>query len=243
MAGKQVSQIRQCFFQTVFRLLGYVAKCDGHISSAEIRRTGIFMEKLGLTPQCKLEAKELFHKGAAADFDFRETLHNFRRLADKNPEIVQILLVYLISMATTDGPLLKEEMKVIQHVATELGYSSLLFDHLLKMIAAQDAFAKRDEQKEDTNRGHSPPGKDGREDKPRLDPQLAAALSVLGLTEYASDQEILRSYRRLVNQFHPDKLLDKGLPPELLAAATERFRAIRDAYEYLRKNRFRSGAA
>lgn len=64
------------------------------------------------------------------------------KTARRNPEIVEILLVYLLSMATTDGPLQAEEMRVVQQVAGELGFSSLVFEHLLKMVAAQDSFSR-----------------------------------------------------------------------------------------------------
>lgn len=231
VAEKQVSQIRQCFFQTVFRLLGYIAGCDGGINRKEIHRTNTFMEKLQLTPECKDEARELFEVGAKPGFDFHETLNEFKKTARRNPEIVEILLVYLLSMATTDGPLQAEEMRVVQQVAGELGFSSLVFEHLLKMVAAQDSFSRN---KKSHAHGQEEPG---------FDESFAAALAVLGVARSASENDITTAYRKLVNQYHPDKLVDKGFPPELIEAATERFRAIRAAYEYLRRNRFRSGAA
>lgn len=249
VSGKQVSQIRQCFFQTVFRLLGYIARCDGGVNGKEIRRTNTFMEKLQLTPECRSEARELFDVGAKPGFDFHETLDEFKNTATRNPEIVEILLVYLLSMATTDGPLQREEMRVVQQVATELGFSSLVFNHLLNMVAAQDSFHRpggegrenRGAQQEHRARGNGQAEYSNKSHT--IDPDLAAALAVLGMAESASETEITQAYRKLVNQYHPDKLIDKGFPPELMEAATDRFRTIRTAYEYIRKNRFRSGAA
>lgn len=232
MAEKQVSQIRQCFFQTVFRLLGYIARSDGGVNGKEIRRTNTFMEKLQLTPECRTEARELFEVGTKPGFDYHETLDEFKNTARRNPEIVEILLVYLISMATTDGPLQKEEMRVVREVATELGFSSLVFNHLLNMVAAQDTFSSAGEQR-----------KEQKKDQPYVDQDLVAAFAVLGVTHGASDGEITKAYRKLMNQYHPDKLIDKGFPPEMLEAANERFRSIRSAYEYVKKNHFRSGAA
>ena len=231
MAEKQVSQIRQCFFQTVFRLLGYIARCDGGVNGKEIRRTNTFMEKLQLTPECRTEARELFEVGAKPGFDFHETLDEFKNTAQRNPEIVEILLVYLLSMATTDGPLQQEEMRVVREVAGELGFSSLVFDHMLNMVAAQDAVSRRSRQQ-------APP-----KNEPPINDELAAALAVLGVAQGASDSDITKAYRKLVNQYHPDKLIDKGFPPEMLEAANERFRSIRKAYEFLKKTHFRSGAA
>ena len=40
-----------------------------------------------------------------------------------------------------------------------------------------------------------------------------------------------RAYRRLMNRHHPDKLVSKGLPEEMMQAATERTREIKAAYE------------
>jgi DnaJ like chaperone protein len=255
LAEKQVSQLRQCFFQTVFSLLGHVAKCDGNINAQEVRRTRVFMEKMELTPECKVEAQELFNVGASRQFDVKETLHKFQNTASKSPEIVEILLVYLISLASTDGPLSKAESAVVKQVATELGFTSIIFDHMLKMVAAQDSFnqwQKRSDQQsgnKSSSQNHQSTNKDS-EDKYKQrdsgnqasDQYLAAALKVLDISAGASEAEIKKAYRKLVNQFHPDKLIDQGLPPELLAAATERFRGIRTAYEYIRKYHLKSAA-
>ncbi len=245
MAEKQVSQIRQCFFKTVFSLLGHMAKCDGNINAKEIRRTRVFMEKMELTPECKVEAQELFNVGASPGFDAHETLEEFQHTAAKSPSIVQILLVYLISMATTDGPLRKPEMDFVQQVAAELGYNSILFDHLLKMIAAQDSFTQWQAPEEDAAETRAEQQRTRHEAEPRsaADQYLAAAFKALNITAGASDEEIKKAYRKLVGQFHPDKLVDQGLPPELLRAATDRFRTIRTAYEYIKKHHLGTRAA
>lgn len=258
MAEKQVSQLRQCFFQTVFSLLGHVAKCDGHINAQEIRRTRVFMEKMDLTPECRVEAQELFNVGASREFDVKETLQKFQDTASKSPNIVEILLVYLISMATTDGPLSKPELEVVQKVATELGFTSIIFDHMLKMVAAQDSFnqwetpnshrARRKQNKSDERHSaKEEPAGDKKHQQQNsadkaADQYLTAAFKVLDISVGASEAEIKKAYRKLISQFHPDKLIDQGLPPELLRAATDRFRGIRTAYEYIKKHHLKSAA-
>jgi len=234
-----------------------VAKCDGHVNAQEVRRTRVFMEKMELTPECKVEAQELFNVGASRQFDMRETLQKFQNTASKSPEIVEILLVYLISLASTDGPLSKAESEVVKKVATELGFTSIIFDHMLKMVAAQDAFNQWDTRggqrsRADNNANQNRhKAEDGSHDQKNQqkdsvnqasDQYLAAAFKVLGLGVGASEAEIKKAYRKLVNQFHPDKLIDQGLPPELLTAATDRFRGIRTAYEYIRKYHLKSAA-
>lgn len=59
----------------------------------------------------------------------------------------------------------------------------------------------------------------------------------LGLTADASDAEIDQAYRRLMSQYHPDKLA--GAAPELRAQAEKRARAINVAYDRIRTLRGR----
>jgi preprotein translocase subunit Sec63 len=68
---------------------------------------------------------------------------------------------------------------------------------------------------------------------PRDDPYR-----VLGLTEEASDAEVDLAYRRLITQYHPDKL--SGVAEELRRQAEGKARAINAAYDrikVLRKGR------
>ena len=61
--------------------------------------------------------------------------------------------------------------------------------------------------------------------------------AVLGLGSKASNDEIKRAYRRLVSEYHPDKIASKGLPEEFNTFAHEKFREIQGAYEKIRQER------
>ncbi len=63
------------------------------------------------------------------------------------------------------------------------------------------------------------------------------AYSVLNLTPDASIDEIKKAYRKLSIEFHPDTVASKGLPEEFTRFATEKFRAIQEAYETIKKER------
>ena len=60
---------------------------------------------------------------------------------------------------------------------------------------------------------------------------------ILGLTPQADDEELKKAYRRLMNQHHPDKLVSKGLPEEMIRLATQKTQEIKAAYERIRKAR------
>jgi len=74
------------------------------------------------------------------------------------------------------------------------------------------------------------------EARPTVD-RVAEAYEVLGVSRNASDAEVTKAYRRLMNQNHPDKLVARGLPESMMKVAEEKTRQIRAAYELLREAR------
>ena len=66
---------------------------------------------------------------------------------------------------------------------------------------------------------------------------LDQAYAQLGLTSKASDAEIKRAYRKLVSQYHPDKLVSHGLPEEMMEVAKNRVRDINTAYDRIKQAR------
>jgi DnaJ like chaperone protein len=66
---------------------------------------------------------------------------------------------------------------------------------------------------------------------------LREAYAVLGVGADASDADLKRAYRRLMSQHHPDKLLSKGLPEEMMKVATARTQEIKTAYETVKAAR------
>jgi DnaJ like chaperone protein len=63
-----------------------------------------------------------------------------------------------------------------------------------------------------------------------IDPYL-----VLGLAPRADRNEVKRVYRLLVAEHHPDRLIAKGVPEELIDVATARMQAINQAYNKIVK--------
>ena len=50
---------------------------------------------------------------------------------------------------------------------------------------------------------------------------LVDAYAVLNVSSQASDEEVQKACRRLLSQHHPDKLVAKGLPEEMLKLTLE----------------------
>ena len=61
------------------------------------------------------------------------------------------------------------------------------------------------------------------------------AYKALGIEPSATDDEIKSAYRKMAMRYHPDKLA--GLGEDVKKAGEEKFRAVKDAYDYLKKGR------
>ncbi|MCP4367344.1 MAG: DnaJ domain-containing protein [Deltaproteobacteria bacterium] len=61
--------------------------------------------------------------------------------------------------------------------------------------------------------------------------------AILGCGKSDTNERIKSRYRKLVKEFHPDKIVSKGLPEEFTKFAQDKFREIQDAYDYIRKER------
>jgi len=68
-------------------------------------------------------------------------------------------------------------------------------------------------------------------------PELTDPYVILGVSYVADDEEIRQTYRRLVRENHPDRLIARGVPPEFIRLATDKLAAINGAYEKIRAER------
>ena len=66
---------------------------------------------------------------------------------------------------------------------------------------------------------------------------LASAYDTLGVAADASDAEVKKAWRKLMSEHHPDKLVAKGLPEEMMRIAKERAQDIQAAYDTIKQSR------
>lgn len=210
---------KHVFLESVFLLMGKLAKVDGRVSEEEVQLAEQLFKQLNLSPTHRSQAIDLFKQGSGSDFNLDETLAKFMEACGSTRSLRQTLLVYLISLAFADGEFHAAEEELLKEIAQKLNFSSQDFSLLLEMIRNQAHFA------------------DG---KVPSENALNLAYKALGVNESVSDQVLKKAYRRLMSQNHPDKLMGQGLPEHMIKVATEKSKEIQKAYELIKTHRERS---
>lgn len=220
--GASLLEQQQVFFQTLFQMMGRLAKSDGRVSEEEIQLAKAVMQRLRLSPEAQRQAQELFNQGKSENFDDDAVLNRFSQVVGGGMLRRSLIEVLLLS-AYADGHLSLEEKSLLEKICVKLGMSETEYNSIHEQIKRQSHF----------HQGYQRQGQSG-QSSPDL---LKAAYDVLDVNESMTDDEIKKAYRRLMSQNHPDKLSAKGLPDEMIELAKERTQEIQSAYEMIKKSR------
>ncbi|WP_070988106.1 co-chaperone DjlA [Halofilum ochraceum] len=218
-AGSQ-ERAQAAFFTTTFSCMGHLAKVDGKVSPSEIQLAEAVIQKMQLTPDQREAAIRLFNQGKQSDFDLDGTLRQFRDECRRRTNVIQMFIEIQLQAAYADGDLDQAEEQLLLHMCSILGIPEQRFRLLERMLRG----GQRSQQ-----RAGGPPRQEGM--------SLADAYEILGVSKDASDDEVKKAYRRLMSQHHPDKLVSKGLPDEMVEMAKSKSQDISLAYERIREAR------
>jgi DnaJ like chaperone protein len=215
--GAERERTQAAFFTAAFSVMGYIAKADGRVTRDEIQLAEAVMDRLGLSAEMRDSAKKLFNEGKAADFPIDEVMIQFRREAHRRTTLMQMFLEIQLQAAYADGVMHPAEKQALIDICGHLGIPAAQLERLEEMLRA----------------GFGRGGYDPAASKTSLED----AYRMLGVDESVGDTELKKTYRRLMSQHHPDKLVAKGLPEEMIQDATEKTQQIKAAYELIRQSR------
>ncbi len=215
----QQERVQAAFFTATFSVMGHVAKADGKVTRDEIRMAEAVMNHMQLDAEVRESAKKLFNEGKSADFPLDEILDQFKKELGRRSNLLQMFLEIQLQAAYADGVLDKTEEQLLLHICHRLGVPESQFRRLEEMLKVGFGQA-----------GYQP----GQQPRHRT---LEDAYTMLGIEQTASDSEVKKAYRRLMSQHHPDKLVAKGLPEQMIRDATEKTQQIKDAYEQIKESR------
>ena len=215
--GEQ-QRVQMAFFTATFSVMGAVAKADGRVTPDEIRMAEIVMREMGLDEEMVKTAKRLFGEGKQPDFPLDDVLEQFRYECHRRQTLMQMFVEIQLQAAYADGKLDPAESSLLKHICQQLGFPEFVYRQLEQRIRAE---RHRQQAGAGTSRGMS----------------LQDAHAILSVNNNTSDKDVKKAYRRLMSQHHPDKLVAKGLPEEMMKVATQKTHEIKQAYEKVKEHR------
>jgi DnaJ like chaperone protein len=215
--GRQ-ERTQTMFYTATFSVMGHVCKADGQVTDDEIALAKQVMQQMDMGAEQRKAAIGLFNEGKKDSFPLNDVIKQFKQEIGFRPNLLRMFIEVQIMAAYADGVMHSAERNVLLNICQLLNISKHEFDHLCAMIGGMGGGSY--------NTGR----KDG-------SPSLKQAYAILDVQESATASEIKKAYRRLLSQHHPDKLVAKGLPEEMMKVATDRTHEIRKAYEVIKKER------
>ena len=215
---------QDAFFRATFTVMGKLAKADGRVSEAEIRYARDVMSRMGLSEERRQEAMALFAEGKAVDFDIAGVLQPLSALIRYRIPLKLMFVEIQLQAAMVDGQVSEAELVVIREVCALLRMSQAEMAAVMARMQSQYSYQQYSYQ----SHQHQQVSEQA---------LLHEAYGVLGVSESVSEAELKKAYRRLISQHHPDKLVAKGLPEEMMQLAKEKTQEIQAAYDRIRAAR------
>ncbi|HEX7324420.1 MAG TPA: co-chaperone DjlA [Rhodanobacteraceae bacterium] len=219
---------KESYITPLFAVMGALAKADGRVSEAEVAVTEKLMARLELDALWRRRAIDAFNRGKAPDFDLARTLVDLRAKCVARRSLVMPLLDMLCDVGLADGPVTDAKLQTLRQIAFSLRVSELQLMALLAMkgfawnTGAGDwahASAYSSAQGYHAAARNSGPN----------------PYAVLGVSRDDDARTIKRAYRKLISEYHPDRL--GSMPEDLRKRAEQRASEINAAWERIQSER------
>lgn len=222
------------FVAALFLCLGRIAKAKGVVRERDIDLANGVMNQLRLPEVLRVEARKRFNQGKAADFAIPVLVAELKKQFIAFPNFQRMFFDVCLGAAILDGRIIASEKEIIRELFTLTGARQESFESFISQFeqSSGSSYGQRSSQQGYSYRGASDSQSNsgwGRATKSKL----AESLATLGVTEDVKQDELKRVYRKLINQYHPDKLAGQNLPEGLIEMANEKTQEIISAYNYI----------
>ena len=199
-------QKEQIFATSVIAISAKLAKADGKISKSEILA---FKKIFQFPAEDEKAISDIFNSAKENIDDYKDIAEQVYKVFKSDRELLFELLNSLFSIAYADAELHSKEKIMLFEISKVFKISNNEFESLNNIFEAKVS-------KDNT--------------------YIVRSYKILGLSENADLEQVSNQYRKLVKEFHPDRLQGMGLPKEFIELANQKLSAINKAYTEIKNN-------
>lgn len=213
-------RVARSFIDSLFGMIGAMAKADGRVSEREIAATEQLMQRMGLNTAQRHAAIHRFNAGKTPGFAIEPVINELRVWCLGRRDHAYIIIDVLLDVVFADGAG-SERMQLMRRLCAALG----VHEREIAMLAAGKGYVWSGAGQSRTQSAAPPPRASGGPDP----------YAVLGVERSTDERSLKRAWRKLMSEHHPDKLGD--VPAALRERAEQRARDINTAYERIKHER------
>lgn len=249
------------YIAVMFEVAGQVCAAKGHVSDEDRSRVYAMIKKMRLDAETEVLSRYAFNMGQTKNYSLRARLKQLYRTYRDDKRGLMLFCKNMLELALIDGRLHNNERRILNIIADEfhIPYAQMLifasqtihqeneYRHYWQTNeqwkqqrqharSEQRRQQYQQQQKQYQQQQHQQQQHHNQQQQSEelfgTDPYL-----VLGISAKASPQEIKQAYRRLMNKYHPDKLIKQNLSETKMQQATEHAQRIQAAYAYVKQLR------
>lgn len=164
---------------------------------------------------------EAFHRAFKTDPRDARNVDRLFDLAKRDTAGFEIYADRIARVAADNKPFLRDVLGCLFHIATADRVLHPAEDRFLTAVAARFGFT----------------ASEYRHERAQFIVDPDSPYDVLGVSPKASDAEVKQRHRDLARETHPDILMGRGVPAEMIELATRKLAAINDAYAVIARER------
>lgn len=211
---QRVQETRGVFFASTFKVMGHIAKADGRVSEQDIQLARQVMQQMSLGQDMRMKAIAFFNEGKQPGFQLQQALNELRSVCGFQRHLLT-LFVDIQSRYVQAAGRSPAQLRILDQIFQFFGLG----------------------QRYEGTGGYQRQSSGAQGARSAGPDDLSRAYACLGISRPATESQVKKTYRKLMSQNHPDKLMAKGLPEEMIKLATEKTQQIRSAYELICRHR------
>ncbi|WP_275421312.1 DnaJ domain-containing protein [Snodgrassella gandavensis] len=245
------------YIAVLFEVAGQICAAKGYVSAEDRSHVYALTKKLQLDAEMEVLARYAFNMGQMSNYPLRARLGQLYRAYSHDKRALMLFCKHMLEFALIDGRLHKNERRILNIMADEfrIPYAQMLIfasqtvhgqsneyrhywqtNEQWKQQRQHERYEQHQHQSRQQQQQYRQQQQSNRQPPP-VEELYDDAYQVLGISANASAHEIKQAYRRLMNKYHPDKLIKQKLSAAEMQRATEHTQRIQAAYAYVKQLR------